>query len=182
MPCNAVACSNYTVASRLHSTCVQIKPSTLFLLFFLCQRTIASHAVPLPCCTHPAAKPAAKASRSGRIAAQAKLDELMQGQPPLPPALRGAIADAGTASPALLEHLDAHHLSQLAKLGKRDVRLACLAVQEASMRSFHGGWGEGGCGHCRGFSCWVDVQAAALLVEAWFYLLLTLSGMVLLCM
>jgi hypothetical protein len=72
----------------------------------------------------------------------------MQGQPPLPPALRGAIADAGTASPALLDHLDAHHLSQLAKLGKRDVRLACLAVQEASMRSFHGGCGEVGCGCC----------------------------------
>jgi hypothetical protein len=60
-----------------------------------------------------AAKAAAKASRSGRILAQAKLDELLQGQPPLPPTLRGAMADAGAASPALLDHLDSHHLAQV---------------------------------------------------------------------
>jgi hypothetical protein len=58
-----------------------------------------------PACPVPLHPPRSQASRSGRIAAQAKLDELMQGQPPLPPALRGAIADAGTASPALLDHL-----------------------------------------------------------------------------
>ncbi len=49
------------------------------------------HAAPLPAlsrCTRRAAKPAAKARRSRRIAAHAKLDELMQGQPPLPPAPR----------------------------------------------------------------------------------------------